>query len=148
MCEIMANQITCLIQNGIVCCWYIQWSYYYCCNLAEVCTSCPVTYILRIYQMFSLFFHQFFPLIFLSLISWKRKQISDWFKTLFLNLPLFARWRRNHNKHLFKNGRFGILDWWNYLMSPSILFSFSYSNYLQFKKIFWKFPILENVRFL
>ena len=62
-------------------------------------------------------FHQFFPRIFLSLSSWKRNQTSYWSQTfVFLSLPVG---KRNYIQWLFirKIRRFGIWDWWNYLMN-------------------------------
>ena len=48
------------------------------------------------YNAFTNLVHQFFPPIFLSLNSLKRKQISYWPKTGFLFS--FASWKINHNK--------------------------------------------------
>ena len=51
-------------------------------------------------DVFTNLFHQFFPQIFLSLRSWKRKQSSCWSKTVFFSH--FASWKRNHNKYLLQ----------------------------------------------
>ena len=70
-------------------------------------------------DVFANFFFHFCTRIFLGLSCWKRKQISYWSKTFFFSQ--FASWKRNLNKYLLKNRRFGIRNGWNYLMSPSIV---------------------------
>ena len=60
---------------------------------------------------FTNLFHEFFPRIFLSLSSWKRKQTSHWFKTSVFSQ--FVSWKRNHNKYWLKkfvDSEFKI--WW------------------------------------
>ena len=49
---------------------------------------------------FTNLFHWFFLWIFLSLGSWKRKQISYCSKTVFFSQ--FVLWKRNHNKYSLK----------------------------------------------
>ena len=44
--------------------------------------------------------HYFFPQLFLSLGSWKRKQTSYWSKVVFFSQ--FVSWKRNHNKYSLK----------------------------------------------
>ena len=66
--------------------------------------------------MFSpIFFTTFFPQFFLSLSSWKRKQICYWSKIVFFSQ--IASWKRNDNKYAFKelvDSEFDIGEtiWW------------------------------------
>ena len=69
---------------------------------------------------FTNLFHEFFPRIFLSLSSWKRKQTSHWFKTSVFSQ--FASWKRNPNKYSLKkfvDSEFEIGEsiWWT---TPSV----------------------------
>ena len=64
---------------------------------------------------FTNLFHDFFPPIFLSLSSWKRKQTSYWFKTGVFSQ--FDSWKRNHNKYSLKKFvdaefKIGKTIWW------------------------------------
>ena len=66
--------------------------------------------------VFTNLFHEFFQWIYLSLSNWKRKQFFYyWSKTAFFSQ--FVIWKRKHNIWSLKNRRFGIQDWWNYLMN-------------------------------
>ena len=62
-------------------------------------------------------FHKNFPRNFLSLSSWKRKQTSYLSKAGFFSES--ASWKLNNNKYSLNNKifRFGIQDWWNYLIN-------------------------------
>ena len=73
---------------------------------------------------FTNLFHEFFPRIFLSLSSWKRKQTSHWFKISVFSQ--FASWKRYYNKYSLKNfvdSEFEIGEsiWWT---TPKLVMSF------------------------
>ena len=73
---------------------------------------------------FTNLFHEFFPQIFLSLRSWKRKQTSHWFKISVFSQ--FASWKRYYNKYSLKNfvdSEFEIGEsiWWT---TPKLVMSF------------------------